>query len=549
MAIGAVAFAGMLICGHGQSIASEKVQPPNIVFIYADDLGYTDTGCYGSRYYETPHIDALAKGGMMFTAAYSNSPNCAPSRGALYSGQYCGRTGMYCVGSSERGVDESRSLRCPKNTTSLPSGVITFAQAMTSRGYNCVQLGKWHLGYKKAYLPPERGFKAKWNTGRFSGSYMSEIIYKPHHWTHFHSPPDEGNPFRIIFGDASDGRNTRGYTVTDESLIQTGTYLSDYLTTQAQKTIKDLKGDGRPFLLMLNHYLVHGPLNAPEDDVARFRGKKGEGDDNNPVLAAMTKKLDDSVGSMMKFLQDEDLLDNTLVIFYSDNGGVGGYKRLGIDSAEQFCDNRPLKGGKTMLYEGGIRVPFIAYWQGQIPPGSICDEPVAGIDFFPTFLDLAGASKEHFQKSANQTLDGLSLLPLFRKEKETLDRSYIAFHFPAYALGHFGNGPLPRAFWRSTPMGALRGRRYKLVEHFVGENTPGDGSRIELYDLINDIGETKDISREKPEVAEAMHEELVAWRKATGARMPSRKAEDLKSYNDHQDYTIKESENTIEQSQ
>ena len=185
---------------------------------------------------------------------------------------------------------------------------------------------------------------------------------------------------------------------------------------------------------MVNKYLVHGPINAPKNDIKPYLNKPTDGDDKNPVFAAMVKKLDDSVGVVMKSLKTLNLTDNTIVIFFSDNGGVGGYKRLGIDGAGEDTGNAPLKGGKTMLYEGGIRVPLIAYWKGKITPGQVCNEPVAGTDLYPTFLELAGTSKLDFEKQFNQVLDGSSIVPLFNDPTKQLDREYLAFHFPAYAL-------------------------------------------------------------------------------------------------------------------
>ncbi len=287
--------------------------------------------------------------------------------------------------------------------------------------------------------------------------------------------------------------------------------------------LADLKGQDKPFILMVNKYLVHGPINAPEKDIEPYKNKPVDGADKNPVFAAMVKKLDDSVGVVMDSLKKLDLLDNTVVVFYSDNGGVGGYKRLGIDEAGENTGNFPLKGGKTMLYEGGIRVPMIAFWKGKIKPGQVCDEPVAGIDLFPTFLELAGSDKQSFEKNSNQVLDGHSIVPLFNEPEMRLDREYLAFHFPAYALGYFGKGK-PRAYWRSTPQSVLRTRKYKLVEHFVGEDEPGDGSRLELYDIVNDIGETTNIAKSNPKVTQALFQKLCDWRKETGAKLPVKKS-------------------------
>ena len=519
-----------------QSHLSHK--KPNIVVFYADDLGYSDLGAYGAKYYLTPNIDRLAAEGLKFTDAYANSPNCAPARAALYSGQYNGRTGMYNVGYAERGKGAHRSLIPPPNRGDLPLKIKTFADALTSQGYNAVQFGKWHLGYTAKTIPPKRGFKTRYSSGPFAGSYMSEILYKPSRWAHFHtdgvggsgSQKAEGG-FQMIYGDINDIRNNKAddYTVVDESLINKGEYLSDYIDRKTPAMLADLKSQGKPFLLMMNHYLVHGPVNAPEEDIKPFRSRTTDGADKNPVFAAMVKKLDDSLGLLMQNLEKLDLLDNTLVIVYSDNGGVGGYNNLGINGASEHTGNDPLKGGKTMLYEGGIRVPLIMYWKGKIAPSQVTDEMVAGIDFFPTLLELSGTDKSSFEKKHDQILDGESLVPLMNNVDAKLDRDYLAFHFPAYALGYWGKGET-QAYWRSTPMSAIRTRTHKLVEHFVGEEKAGDGSRLELYAIADDIGETKDISKEKPELSRLLLQQLVQWREETGAKVPVKKTLDHSAY-------------------
>ena len=515
---------------------------PNIVVFYADDLGYSDLGAYGAKYYTTPNIDRLAAEGLKFTDAYANSPNCAPARGALYSGQYNGRTGMYNVGYAERGKGDHRSLIPPPNRGDLTLNVKTFADALTEEGYNAVQFGKWHLGYSAKTLPPQRGFKARYSSGPYAGAYMSEIMYHPSRWAHFNNNDDMGamggagsqkaeGGFQMIYGDMNDKRNNHAghFTLVDETLAAKGEYLSDYIDRKTPAMLADLKSQGKPFLLMMNHYLVHGPVNAPEKDIKPFRSRATDGADKNPVFAAMVKKLDDSLGLLMQNLEKLDLLDNTLVIVYSDNGGVGGYKSLGINGASEHTGNDPLKGGKTMLYEGGIRVPLIMYWKGKIAPAQVTNEMVAGIDFFPTLLALSGTDKATFEKKHDQILDGESMVPLMNNGDAKLDRDYLAFHFPAYALGYWGKGKT-QAYWRSTPVSVIRNRSHKLVEHFVGEEVPGDGSRLELYAIANDMGETKDISKENPEITRILWLQLVKWREKTGAKLPVKKPLESSAY-------------------
>ena len=433
---------------------------PNIVFILADDLGWTDLGCQGSKYYETPAIDQLAAQGMRLTSYY-HCQNCAPSRAALMSGQYPPRTGIYTVGSLERGNAASRKMDVPVNVTQLPLDRVTIASALKSAGYATGLFGKWHLGQMGEYHPSQRGF--------------DEAITSMGKHFDFATQPKVDYP--------------------------KGTYLADFLTDKAVGFIEKHKGE--PFFLCVHHFGVHVPHEAKPDLVEKYRKKKGVGGHNDPVYAAMIDSVDQSVARIVARLNELKLADNTLVIFTSDNGGVGGYDREGI-AARNHTDNTPLRSGKGSLYEGGVRVPFIAKWPSVVKPGTTCDTPAQHVDLFPTFAEIAEA------RLPKQTLDGESILPLLKDSTAKLKRDAIFAHFPGYLEGG-GAGQ-----WRTTPAGFIRSGDWKLLEFF-------ETGKIELYNLRDDIGEKKNVAKEMPDKAKALHSKLIAWREDIKATMPKAK--------------------------
>lgn len=430
---------------------------PNIVFILIDDMGWRDLGYTGSDFYESPNIDALAASGMVFNQAYSNAPNCAPTRAALLSGQYAPRHGVYTVSTPERGQAKYRQLIPTANTTSLDTSIVTIAESLREAGYVTGHFGKWHLG-NGPYRPENQGFDASvqgwWGQGR--GHFMpDDMVPAPH------SP--EALP---------------------------GSYMADYLTEQASAFINE--NHDRPFFLYLAHYGVHTPIQAKPAYTARFE-KKAKGDlHTEPVYAAMIQSVDESVGQVLEQLDTLGLAENTMVVFISDNGGYGPITNMS-----------PLRGAKGMLYEGGIRVPMIVRWPGITRAGSATSEPVITTDFYPTFLEVAGADHP-----AGQILDGVSLMPLLQGT-DRLNRPAIYWHFPAY-LEAYRNQNTP---WRTTPAGAMRQGRYKIIE-FFGEK------QLELYDLVNDPGEAHNLADEMPEQVDIMKKAMQNWRAETGAPVP-----------------------------
>lgn len=449
------------------SFASD--QRPNIVFVLADDLGWTDTAVYGSKYYETPNIDRLAAQGMRFTN-YHNCQNCAPTRAALMSGQYAARTGIYTVGGINRFDWRSRPLKPVDNVTELPLDKITVARALQNAGYATGMFGKWHLGEEGEHHPGKRGF--------------NEAI------------TSEGKHFRFETNPPVDHPEDA--------------YLADWLTDRAEDFIRRHK-DG-PFFLYLPHFGVHAPWQAKPDWIGHFNKKPGAGGHGDPAYAAMIASVDESVGRVMELLDELKIAENTVLIFSSDNGGVGGYSREGglisdkpIKAGDSrkgsITDNAPLRSGKGSLYEGGIRDPFIVRWPGVAKPGSICDVPAIHVDLYPTLLGMAG-----IQPPGNYPLDGESLVPLLRDGGARLEREAIFQHFP----GYLGSG---KGLWRTTPVGVIQAGDWKLMEFF-------EDGHLELYNLRNDIGETKNLAAEMPEKAGELHKKMLAWRAEVKAPMP-----------------------------
>src|SRR5688572_2200367 len=455
-----IPMVAILLCNS--YVQAEEDPRPNIVFILADDLGYTDVAAYGSKYYETPNIDRLASQGMRFTNGYTCGPNCQPTRAALLSGQYGPRTGVYTVGGIDRFDWRSRPLRPVDNVTTLPSKTFTIAQSLKNVGYATAQFGKWHLGQNGDAHPGRRGFD-------------EAIVSAGQHFDFKTDPKTDYPP---------------------------GTYLADFLTDRAVDFVRRKK-DG-PFFLYLCHFGVHAPYQAKKELVDRFKDKAAAGGHRDPIYAAMLYSVDESVGRVLATLDELNLATDTLVIFTSDNGGVGGYVRDGIKQGGDRTDNSPLRGGKGMLYEGGVRVPYVFRRPGTIAPGTTCDEPITSVDLYPTLLELAGG-----QPPEGQPLDGVSYLGLLKSGgKGGPLRDAIYWHFP----GYLGAGP---GSWRTTPAGAIRAGHWKLHEFF-------EDGRLELYNLRDDIGERRNLAAEMPDKAKELQAKLAAWRQQVGAAMPQK---------------------------
>lgn len=456
----ALTIASLLILPAVAAYAADAPRDkPNIVFIMADDLGYTDVACYGSKYYETPNIDRLASQGIKFLS-HHHCQNCTPTRAALMSGQYGARTGVYTVGGINRFDWSKRPLHPVDNVTELPLALDIFPKQLKAAGYATGMFGKWHIGQQGEYHPGSRGFD-------------EAIVSMGKHFDFATAPRVEVPP---------------------------GQYLADFLTDKAVDFIERHKGE--PFLLYLPHFGVHSPYQAKPDLVKKFQSKPGVGGHNDPTYAAMIASVDESVGRVMKTLEDLKLADNTVLIFTSDNGGVGGYVREGIKKGGDVTDNAPLRSGKGSLYEGGTREPFIVRWPGVTKPGSTCNVPTIHVDLFPTMVELAQAPKPR------QVLDGESLVKLFRDPAAKLQRDAIYQHFP----GYLGAGA---DTWRTTPVSVIQVGDWKLMEFL-------EDGHLELYDLGSDIGETKNLAKAHPSKAKELHSRLVAWRVEIKAPMPTK---------------------------
>jgi uncharacterized sulfatase len=425
------------------------IEKPNFVFILVDDLGYMDLGIYGNRFHETPRIDRLAREGMRFTAAYAASPVCSPTRASILTGQYPARWGLNDFIPGHRRPFER--LVAPVNRRQyLPLEAVTFAEAIKAAGYTSGAFGKWHLGEREFY-PDRQGF---------DGMLV-------HHGSHF------------------------GFKTTPPRQYPKGAYLTEVLTDEAVKFIEANKE--RPFCVYLMHYAVHIPLLARTESIEKYRGKpKPVTGVNHPIYAAMIDHVDASVGRLLDTLENLDLERRTVVIFFSDNGGLRRhYQNIG----PIVTSNAPMRAEKGTLYEGGIRVPLIVRWPGVVAANSIATTPVSSIDLYPTILEISAVDPE-----PGPAVDGMSLLPLLRQDGD-LERDELYWHYPAYH--------------HSRPAGAVRQGRWKLIEFF-------DDDALELYDLEQDVGETKNLAKVNAEKARSLQKDLSRWRSLVRADMPER---------------------------
>lgn len=370
-----------------------------------DDMGWTDLGCYGSKYYETPHIDKLAQDGMRFTQAYSACTVCSPTRAAMMTGKSPAR--LHLTDWIAGHVPDNGRLLVPKWTMQLPLEEETIAERLKTRGYATASIGKWHLGEEEFY-PTKQGFDV--NIGGM----------------HIGSPPSYFSPYKI--STLPDGPK-------DE-------FLSDRLTDEAVKFIE--KNKEKPFFIYLPHYGVHTPIMGKPEVVAKYQAKKAAGGHSNPVYAALVESIDDSVGKLRAKLDELKLSENTLFIFTSDNGGLSHLvKPQGWSRGP--TDNSPARLGKGSAYEGGVHIPLIVSWPGLVKPGSTCDVPVITYDHVPTLL---AATQTPLKK--DQIVDGESLLPLLGGT-DTIARQAIYWHYPHYHPGS------------ARPYSAIREGDWKLI--------------------------------------------------------------------------------------
>jgi arylsulfatase A len=448
-----VAICVMIACAAGRLSAAPADRPPNIVFILIDDMGWRDVGCNGSRFYETPNIDRLAKSGMRFTNAYAACPVCSPSRAAILTGKYPARLHLtdWLPGMQDK---PAHKLLRPQIIEELPLEENNLAKALKAAGYHSASIGKWHLGGPN-FWPDKQGFDL--NVGG----------------TQTGSPPGGYFNFHNAMLKANDP---------DE-------YLTDRLTAEAEKFI-DANKDG-PFFLYLAHYAVHIPLQAKQRMMAHYTAKISRDDpQNNALYAAMVQSVDESVGRVVAKIDSLGLTSDTLIVFTSDNGGLSVHEGPNTPSTS----NDPLRAGKGYLYEGGIREPCIVSWPGIVQPGSVCDTPVCGIDFYPTLLTAAGG-----KPNPGQIIDGINMIPLL-KQTGVPDRAALYWHYPHYS----DQG--------GRPGGAVRQGDWKLIEYY-------EDNRVELYNVAKDLSEKDNLAPQMPDKAEAMLKLLHDWRKSVDAQL------------------------------
>ncbi|MEO2091840.1 MAG: sulfatase-like hydrolase/transferase [Gemmataceae bacterium] len=429
---------------------------PNVVLIFIDDLGQRDLGCYGSTYHKTPHLDAFAKSGVKLTDAYAACPVCSPTRAALLTGKHPARLNLtdWIPGQP---TNPNHRVKRPDIRNELPLEEVTLAEELKKAGYATAHIGKWHLG-GKGFEPTRQGFDVN-IAGDDTGTPLSYFA-----------------PFQNKMG-------TRKMPGLEDA--PDGEYLTDRLTAEAEKFIA--ANAAKPFFLHLAHYAVHTPLTAKNDVIAKY--KQGPlGRQSNPTYAAMIEAMDDSVGRVLKALDDHKLADNTVVIFTSDNGGLATSE--GAINGISATINSPYREGKGFLYEGGVRVPFILRGPG-IKAGHV---PMNSLDVMPTVLGLCGVKSE-------VKFDGRNLAAALGGA-DVLVRPEFYWHYPHYA----NQG--------SRPAGAVRDGNWKLIEFY-------DRERRELFDLSKDVSESRNLAADKPDVVKELAKKLADWRKEVGAKMPT----------------------------
>jgi len=459
--------------------------PPNIVFVLLDDFGYSDLACYGSKYYQTPNIDRLAREGILFTDAYAACPVSSPTRASVMTGRYPVGTGItdWIPGrqATNNGRPEDKFLALPFKLQ-LDTGEVTIAEVLKKNGYTTMISGKWHLGGEPMYWPENQGFDV--NKGGYSAG-----------------SPNRGKTSNGYFSPYGNPRLEDG---------PEGEYLTDRQTDEAINFIKTNRN--KPFFVYLSFYAVHNPMQGKEDLIKRFDARadsmhltdketftrekewirttmsenyKERIIQSNPVYASMIYSVDENIGRLLAELATLGLDKNTVIIFTSDNGG------LSTSEGSPTC-NFPMRAGKGWLYEGGIRVPLIIRYPGKTKAGGVVRTPVSSIDYFATIAEITGSG------TGGAITDGVSITRLFRKDR--LRERPLFWHYP-----HYSNQGV-------EPGSAVRLGRYKLIDNF-------EKGKQELYDLQKDISEMNDISSQYPEKTRELYKLLNDWREKNGAMM------------------------------
>lgn len=444
------------LCG----MAYSAEQRTNVVLIVADDLGWADLGCYGSKFHKTPNLDRMAADGVRFTDAYSACPVCSPTRAALMTGKWPARLHLtdWLPG---RGDRPDQKLLRPNLLQQLPLEETTIAEVLQGAGYVTGHIGKWHLG-GEGFEPQRQGFSIN-IAGDHTGTPLSYFA-----------------PFR-----AKDRTGRERFMPGLENATE-GEYLTDRLALEAERFIEQHRH--QPFFLYLPHYTVHIPLRAKQAMIEKYPQAMTLGQQSNAIYAAMLESLDEAVGRVLRKLEELQIADRTMVIFTSDNGGLATQE--GPNTPATI--NSPLREGKGYLYEGGIRVPLVVRCPGAAQAGLVTNAPAVSHDLFGTILEVCGVSQE-------LATDGVSLVSTL-KENKTPARDALYWHYPHYA----NQG--------GRPGGAIREGSLKLIEFY-------ENGRRELYDLASDIRESRNLAAERPQEVERLAGKLNGWRQQIGAQM------------------------------
>lgn len=444
-------------------LAAQSREPLNIIFILADDLGWSDLGCYGADLHETPHLDRLAAEGVRFTDAHSASPVCSPTRASIMTGKHPARLGITIWREATANPPKDRPMLPPVVPSNLRHEEVTIAEVLKETGYLTAAIGKWHLGDADHY-PETQGFDI--NIGG----------------THWGAPETFFYPYR--------GRNRfREFRYMPQlDMGKPGEYLTDRLTDEALRVI-DHAGS-QAFFLYLAHHAPHTPIEAPAGLVEYYQRKVKPGmRHQNATYAAMVHNLDENVGRVMAKLRANGILDRTAVIFTSDNGGY-----TAPYNGQQVTNNSPLRSGKGSAYEGGVRVPLIIRIPGNVPRGRACDEATISSDLFGTMRELAGLP--------GPPHDGVSLAPLLSNPAAKLAERDLFFHYPHYYV-------------TTSPVSAIRSGPWKLLRYW-------DDDHSELFRVDRDLGETENLATKEPETTARLRQRLADWLETVKAPMATR---------------------------
>ncbi len=454
--------------------AEQSIGKPNIILIVADDMGWKDLGSSGSSYYKTPHLDALSGGGMRFTHAYSAAAVCVPSRAALLTGKTPSRLkltnvfagppasddGLYDItkqiGLGNQNLEAKQRLTLASTETLLP-------ELLKSAGYATAFYGKWHCGIQEGYRPEQRGYDIA------KGYFLvaDRLLHKDYLGEERHYLNEESVEFLANMPQA-----------------RVGDFLEDLMARDACEFIREHSDE--PFFLHYSSHLVHTPIIAKKTLLSKYKHKTGL-DQNNPEYATMVEAVDQTVGAIVKTLRELDLIDNTLIIFTSDNGGL---------TLRNITSNYPLMGGKSSAYEGGYRVPFIAHWPGTIRPGSINQTRISGIDVYPTFLEVVGIPIKNAAE-----IDGMSLWGEMTGSGSLPGRP-LFFHFPHYTHA-------------TSPHSIVIYQGWKLIRYY----NDAEG-RFLLFNLNTDPQEQFNLADEEPDTLKLLDKRLTHYLSNVDAQMP-----------------------------